>query len=199
VTSVPSVTTWIGLLRQGDPAAAQALWQRYHTRLVHLAHDHLARRVRRVVDAEDVALEAFAGFCAEIARGRFPRVSNREDLWRLLFVLTLRRARDAARHESAERRGGGRVVLAGDLFDLPEADLDRLASPEPDPAWAAAVADEVAVLLAALPDQHLCRIARALLEGHTEVEIAVQLGCSLRTIERTRALIRQFWHERVKT
>jgi DNA-directed RNA polymerase specialized sigma24 family protein len=149
------------------------------------------------VDAEDVALDAFACFCVGIAKGRFPQISNREDLWRLLFVLTLRRVRDAARRESAKRRHSGRVVQAGDLFDLPEADLDRLASPEPDPAWAAAVADEVTVLLAALSDERLRRIALALLEGHTEAEIAVQLGCSLRTIERKRALIRQFWRERV--
>jgi hypothetical protein len=36
------VTTWLHLLRAGDPAAAQPLWQRYYTDLVRLAHAHLA-------------------------------------------------------------------------------------------------------------------------------------------------------------
>jgi DNA-directed RNA polymerase specialized sigma24 family protein len=58
-----SVTTWLQLLRAGDPAAAQRLWERYYADLVRLAHDHLAARVRRGGDAEDVALSAFASFC----------------------------------------------------------------------------------------------------------------------------------------
>jgi hypothetical protein len=32
-----SVTTWIELLRQGDHAAAQPLWERYFQQLVRLA------------------------------------------------------------------------------------------------------------------------------------------------------------------
>src|SRR5262245_40771266 len=55
-----SVTTWLQRLRAGDTAAAQVLWQRYYTDLVRLAHAHLAACVRRTVDAEDIALSAFA-------------------------------------------------------------------------------------------------------------------------------------------
>jgi RNA polymerase sigma factor (sigma-70 family) len=190
-----SVTTWIERLRAGDQTAAAALWQRYYAQMVRLAREHLARRVRAVGDEEDMALSAFASFCAGVAAGRFPSISNRDDLWRLLFTITLRKARDHARREDRQRRGGGRTVGAADLLDLPDADLDHLVGSEPDPAWAAAVADQLAHLMAVLPGDDLRRVAQGHLEGYTAVEIARQLGCSLRTVERKWQVVRQYWRE----
>ena len=42
-----SVTCWIDKLREGDPRAAQAIWQRYFGRLVQLAHQKLQGFPRR--------------------------------------------------------------------------------------------------------------------------------------------------------
>jgi DNA-directed RNA polymerase specialized sigma24 family protein len=193
MTPTPSVTTWIAHLKAGDPDAARALWQRYFTQLVELAGQHLARRVRRAADEEDVALGAFASFCAGAAAGRFPRLDDRHDLWRLLLTLTIRHARQLARRETAQRRDAGRVVAATDLFDLPAADLDRLAGDAPDPALAAEVADELRFLLARLPAEPLRALAADLLAGRTAPEIARRLGCSLRTVERRWQRVRQFW------
>jgi DNA-directed RNA polymerase specialized sigma24 family protein len=184
----PSVTTWVKLLCAGDTGAAQPLWERYFTQLVRLAHDHLAARLRPKVDPEDVALSAFASFCLGAAAGRFPRLEDRHDLWRLLFTLTLRHTADHARRAGRLRRGG-------DLLELSEADLDRLSSEEPDPAWAAAVADELRRLLDLLPGDDLRLLVQARLEGRTFPEIAEQLGGSLRTVERKWQLVREFWLE----
>jgi DNA-directed RNA polymerase specialized sigma24 family protein len=193
MTPSPSVTTWIVRLKAGDPEAAGALWRRYFTRLVELARQHLARHVRRAADEEDAALSAFASFCAGAAAGRFPRLDDRNDLWRLLLTLTIRHARKVARNETAQRRDAGRVVSAADLFDLPDADLDRLAGDEPDPALAAEVADELRFLLARLPSASLRSLVTDLLAGYTAPEIARKLGCSLRSVERRWQRIRQFW------
>jgi DNA-directed RNA polymerase specialized sigma24 family protein len=194
-----SVTTWLQLLRAGDGRAAQPLWERYYAQLVRLAHDHLAARVRRAVDPEDVALGAFASFCQGVAAGRFPRLEDRHDLWRILFALTLRQAADQARREDRQRRGGGRRNPSGarvaDLLALPDADLDRLPGDAPDPAWAAAVADELRHLLELLPGDDLRQLARDRLEGCTLPEIAVRMACSLRSVERKWHLIQQFWVE----
>ena len=179
-----SVTTWLQLLRAGDPAAAQRLWQRYYADLVRLAHAHLAARVRGPADAEDVALSAFAGFCRGAAEGRFPQLNDRHDLWRLLFTITLRHAAGHARREVRERHGGDRRIDVGELDDLP--------GDAPDPAWAAAVADEVRSLLAGLPGDDLRQVTQLRLEGYTLPEIAGQLGRSLRSIERKWTLIRHF-------
>src|SRR5262245_43324907 len=60
--SAGSVTHWLGLLRAGDHAAAQPLWERYFSRLVGLARAKLQGLPRRAADEEDVALSAFDSF-----------------------------------------------------------------------------------------------------------------------------------------
>lgn len=192
VSHSPSVTTSLSLLRAGDPAAAEAVWQRYYAQMVELARQHLARRVRQGADEEDVAQIAFAEFCAGAAAGRYPRLSSRHDLWTLLLTITLRRARDLADHEGRQRRDRGRTAGA-DLLGLPDADLDRLAGDAPDPALAAEIADHVRFLFSHLPGDDLRIVARELLAGYTAPEAARRLGCSLRTIERRWQRIRQFW------
>jgi DNA-directed RNA polymerase specialized sigma24 family protein len=192
--SAPSVTTWLGLLKAGDAAAAAALWNRYYARLIALAHEHLAKHVRRAADPEDIALSAFADFCAGAAAGRFPRLGDRHDLWRLLLTITLRRARSLARHEGRQRRDSRRTRSAADLFALDDADLGRLASDAPDPALAAEVADELQHLLSLLPGDDLRAVARELLAGYTAAESAQRLGCGLRTIERRWQRIREYWN-----
>src|SRR4051794_12636924 len=89
-----SVSRWIGELKGGDPAAAQPLWDRYYARLVRLARVKLRRSRPRGAEAdeEDAALSAFESFCTGMARGRFPQLADRDDLWRLLVVITARKA-----------------------------------------------------------------------------------------------------------
>jgi DNA-directed RNA polymerase specialized sigma24 family protein len=193
MTSSGSVTTWLNQLKAGDCDAAQLLWQRYFARLVNLASQHLARHLRRGADGEDVAAAAFASFCKGVSEGRFPALTNRHDLWRLLLTTTLRQARKLARYETRNRRDARRLVGATDLFDLPQADLDRLASQEPDPALAAEVGDQLRHLLTLLPGDDLRDVARDLLAGYTAAEMAGRLACSLRTVERRWQRIRQYW------
>jgi DNA-directed RNA polymerase specialized sigma24 family protein len=188
-----SVTTWLAHLKAGDAAAAEPLWKRYFAQLVELAHQHLARHVRQASDGEDVAVAAFASFCEGAKAGRFPQLADRNDLWRLLLTITLRRTRNLARHETRDKRDCRRTVRADDLFDLPGADLDRLAADAPDPALAAEVADELRHLLDVLPGDDLRWVARDVLAGYTAVEVAGRLGCGLRTVERRLQRIRQFW------
>jgi DNA-directed RNA polymerase specialized sigma24 family protein len=193
MSPAPSVSTWIAQLKAGDALAADALWERYYTLLVALARQHLSRNVRGMADEEDIALSAFADFCAGVAAGRFPRLSNRHDLWRLLLTITVRKARKLAEYEGQQRRDAGRTVHAQDLFDLAGADLDRLAGAAPDPALAAEVADHLGWLLRTLPQGDLRPVALDLLAGYTAPEIAQRLQTSLRTIERRWQRIRQLW------
>src|SRR6516164_6398408 len=94
-----SVTPWIDRLKAGDPDAAQKLWERYFRRLLGLARRKLGAAPRRAADEEDVALSAFDSFCRAAEQGRFPRLSDRSDLWQLLVLLTARKAFDLAQHE----------------------------------------------------------------------------------------------------
>src|SRR5262249_60269400 len=76
--------------------------------------------------------------------------------------------------------------------------LLRLAAHEPDPAFAAEVADQYRQLLAELPDDRLRTIVTRKLEGFTNEEIAVALDCAIATIERRLHLIRRTWEDKLR-
>src|SRR5262249_41170074 len=99
-----SITIILGPLKEGDPAAVQQVWERYFQRVVGLARQKLEGSPRRVADEEDVALSAFASFCRNAERGRFPELQGRESLWRLLVVITARKASHLRRDQRRQKR-----------------------------------------------------------------------------------------------
>src|SRR5438270_8035524 len=108
-----SVTQFFHQLRAGDAAAARGLWQHFFPRLVGLARHALAGRPQQAADAEDIALSAFASFWQRA--GDFTAVLNRDELWKLLGTITVRKAIKQGRREAADKRGGGRVLGEADL------------------------------------------------------------------------------------
>src|SRR4051794_34702338 len=194
-----SVTLWLGALKAGDLDAAQPLWERYFAQLVRLARARLRAKPRAGADAdeEDAALSAFDSFCDGAAHGRFPRLADRDELWRLLVVLTARKVGAQARRRRRQKRGGGRVLGEVDLLGAdPDGDytgLEQVVGREPTPEFAATVAEEYRRLIDALGDQDLRRIAVWKMEGYSNEEIRQHLGCSLRTVTLKLALIRTLW------
>ena len=194
-----SITRWIGDLKAGDLAAAQPLWERYFDRLVRLARARLlaARRPSAEADEEDAALSAFDSFCAGAVRGRFPQLADRDDLWRLLVLITARKVHAQARRQRRRKRGGGLVRSEADLPDGGEGaggeGLAAAVGAEPTPEFAAMAAEECGRMLAALGDESLRLVALARLEGYTNDEIAERLGCARRTVARRLELIRKTW------
>src|SRR5437016_3224830 len=99
MTEVPSAEL-LARCRQHDPAAAEALFQRYVERLTRLARSRLSRKLAARVDAEDVVLSAFRSFFL-LARGAEIVLRQSGDLWRLLVRITLRKVyRNARRHQA---------------------------------------------------------------------------------------------------
>jgi DNA-directed RNA polymerase specialized sigma24 family protein len=190
-----SVSVWTESLKAGDIAAAEKLWRRYFEALVRLARDRLRGAPRAVADEEDAALNAFESFFRGAAQGRYPRLDDRDDLWRLLVVITEGKAHDQAVRERRQKRGGGKVVgMPGPGADEGRGrDPATIAGGLPTPEFAAMVADEYASLLALLRDDSLRQVARLRMEGYTNEEVADRLGCSLRTVARKLELIRRRW------
>lgn len=188
-----SVTCWITQLRAGDQAAADPLWQRYFERLVAVARARLLRAPRRAADEEDVALSAFHSFCRAAERGRFPKLDDRDDLWRLLVTFTTRKAahllRDGGRLKRVGRTGCG---CAGHA-DNEGVDLELIAGEEPSPDFVAEMAEECRRLLGRLEDETLRSVVVWKMEGYTNEEIAGKLACVPRTVERKLRLIRAIW------
>jgi RNA polymerase sigma factor (sigma-70 family) len=190
----PSVTTWIALLRAGDAAAAQPLWERYFARLVAFARGKLHGVSRRAADEEDVALSAFHSFCQ--AAQRFPRLNDRDDLWQVLVMLTARKAFQERRGQQALKRGGTADAGGPRTAEAPEAvALDEIVGAEPTPEFAVSIAEHFEALLAKLPAEELRQIARLRLEEYSCAEIAERLGCAERTVSRKLVLIRSYWEK----
>jgi len=192
MSSSGNVTHWLRLLRAGEREVVQQLWQRYHRSLLVLARQKLGRLPRAAADEEDVALSAFDSFIRRAEDGRFPQLEDRHDLWQLLIVITTRKVRDLAEHEGRDKRDWRRVQGEAD-GEEDGALIRSLIGREPDPAFAAQVAEECQRLLALLPDHELRRVALFKLEGHTNEEIAAQVDRSLATVERWLNLIRKHW------
>jgi len=198
MSSPGSVSGWIDELKAGEADAAQKLWERYFRRLEGLARSKLGGAACRVSDEEDVALSAFDSFCRQASAGRFPQLLDRDNLWRLLVVITKRKAYDLAQQERRQKRGAGQVLDEAALDrTFPDArtyrGLEQILAQEPTPEFAAQFAEEYQRLLVALGTEELRAVALRKLDGYTNDEIAAQLGCTSRTIERKLWVIRNLW------
>ncbi len=199
-----SVTRWLDGIKAGDDADIQRLWDRYFTRLVRLAGTKLPGHRLRSFDEEDVAISAFHSFCNRAGRGQFPRLDDRADLWRLLAMLTVRKAGITIRQQTRKKRGGTRLVGESALLGPNDASgtggggLAEFLSREPSPEDAVRFTDEYDHLLGKLEDPTLKAVALAKLEGHTSDEIAAELGVTARTVDRKLTLIRAIWEKHVE-
>ena len=146
-----------------------------------------------------MALSAFHSLYQGVREGRFPRLEDRDDLWRLLVHLTACKAVDRHRAENRQKRGGGKVFNEADMIAAGAEDkgnpLDRIIGSEPSPEFAAMVAEEYLRRLDELGDETLRRIAELKLACYSNEEIRQQLGCSLRTVTLKLELIRKKWQK----
>jgi DNA-directed RNA polymerase specialized sigma24 family protein len=198
VANQNSVTIWIDGIKAGDGSDIERLWDRYFERLVRLAAARLPAHSRRSFDEEDVALSAFQSFCDRAGRGQFPQLSDRDDLWRLLATITVRKALDTIRQQSRQKRGGGQVLGESALLVGAGTEGEGLAevlSREPTPDEVAGFAEDYHRFLARLQEPPLRTIALRRLEGQTTREIARALDVSTKTVERKLQLIRAIWSE----
>ena len=195
-----SVTRLIRLLQSEERTvrdmAASLIWQRYFRDLLDLARKNLDKRVRRRTDEEDVLQSMFQSFCARQGRGEFD-LADRDELWRLLVTITLRKARNAARDHHRDRRDIAREqtisAAADDDRSCPDWALELMDASAPSPTEAAVLSEALERRLSSLADPELRQIALARLEGFTNREIADRLDCTERSVERKLERIRSKW------
>jgi RNA polymerase sigma factor (sigma-70 family) len=197
MSSNGSITHWLDRLKAGDRAAVQPLWEHYFPRLVGVARQRLRGAPGLHGYEEDVALSALESFCRHDGQGRFPQLLDREGLWRLLVVITQRKAAHLRRDEARLKRGGAVVTVslpAGD--DDEEALLREMVSREPTPEEAFLMGETYQRLLEALPNEELRTVAVLRMEGCTNQEIAARLGRVERTVKRRLETIRAIWNKK---
>lgn len=196
MTDQEAVTVWLKQLADGDESAIAQLWTEYCDKLLRVARQKLHGAALRVADEEDVALSAIHSFCRGVAAGRYPKLDDRHDLWKILITITARKAFGQLRRQKTQKRGGGEV-RGESVFVRPEAaeerGIEQVLGSEPSPEFAALFTEESERRLAQLDDETLRDIALMKMESYTNEEIAEKLECSVRTVERKLERIRAKW------
>ena len=181
------ITSWLAQLKAGNMKAVQPLWERYYGDLVSVARRYLPHAGD--LDSHLIAASAFDSFYLAAAAGRFPKLDDRSQLWRLLITITERKAYDAIEKHNTQRRGGNRKNLGAKA-------LNPIVSPEPTPEFVLMMVEELEKLLNLLDDDKLRNIAVWKMEGHTNQEIADRLNCALRTVASKLDVIRAIFSRR---
>ena len=194
------LTQWIHRLTDGDPEAAERVWEAYFQKLVQIARKKLSGVTLRAADEEDIALSAMHSFCRGMVQKKFAWVNDSHDLWKLLVTLTARKATAHMRNHFRMKRGGG-AVRGESIFLNHGQDHDSshfhgiadVLGKEPTPELANGVVENCQQLLSLLKDERLHQIAVMTLEGDSPTEIAEKMGCVRRTVERKLERIRDIW------
>ncbi len=139
------------------------------------------------LDADDVVQSTYRSFFVRAAAGQF-ELGASGDLWRLLARMALHKLSHQVGRHTAEKR----AVSAEERLS----ETNDLASREPSPDEAAAVADELELVMRSLNDTER-RTLELRLQGERLEDIAAELGQSERTVRRTLAHVREIMLRRV--
>lgn len=132
-------------------------------------------------------------FFLKVERGGYREVGNRDELWQLLVVITIRKAIVLARREKRQKRGSGLVALESQVGAPGQFHLDDLIGEDLAASFPDFMSQQCRLLIESLADPDLEKIALWKLAGHTNEEIAVKQSCTRVTVQRKLRLIRKIW------
>lgn len=186
-----AVTAWIDQLADGNQQAAEQLWRHISVRLREFARLRLDSRTRRCYDEHDAANSAFHSLCRGLVDGRVA-AENRDALWGLLAVITSRKISEQRRYSNRLKRGGGDA--RGDS-EFGVMGINKVDGSQLTPDVLAEVSESCAQLLDAIPDESMKKIVLLKFQGNKNGEVASELKCTRRTVERKLERIRRIWIE----
>jgi DNA-directed RNA polymerase specialized sigma24 family protein len=195
MSSPGSISVWLAQMKEGEETAIGQLFKRYWPLLVGLARRKLSGTPRRAEDEEDVAQKVFWNFCESLRAGRLPHLANRQELLALLSHITACQAINQIKHEiGVAKRGAGRVQSEDAIGNASERShgLDQVPALAMSPEESAILQDSYRRYMQYLPGS-LREFAELCLAGYTHHEIALQKGCTERTVDRKLALIMAKW------
>lgn len=178
-TAIELLAHW----RNGDEAAAHALFDRYSQRLTALAEQHISAKLGKRLDGEDIIQSVFRTFFQRSADGQW-HVETAGDLWQLLVTITLAKVRSQARKHGAARRD--MTAEADQIGDW----LGEAIAAGPGPVEALILVEQMEAILDGLPATY-SEILTQRLEGRSRGEIAGALGISRHTVYRALDLLRE--------
>jgi RNA polymerase sigma-70 factor (ECF subfamily) len=176
-------------LRAGDEEAARKVFRRFSEQLVALARSRLEGPILQKVDAEDVVQSAFGSFFTRQAEGQFDDLADWDSLWGLLITITLRKCGHKIERFRAASRNVKREVSFQAQTEQANAGWEVMGQ-EPTPSQGAMLRELIERLVGRL-EKHERSIFQLSLQGHTSQEIAAQVGCSERSVQRVMKRVRE--------
>jgi RNA polymerase sigma-70 factor (ECF subfamily) len=165
-------------VRAGDNTAAEQIYTQYAHRVIGLARSRLSPPIKQKEDPDDVAQSVFKSFFRAQQAGHF-QLEDREGLWKILFVITLRKCARRFERYGAKSRDAQREV----------AFMEETAH-DPTPDEAVLLTETVEELLRDLHERERPILVLAL-NGHTPEEISTQIGRTERTVYRVLKRVRE--------
>jgi DNA-directed RNA polymerase specialized sigma24 family protein len=188
-----SITHVFGQMRRGNPNAAGKLLNQFFPRLVGLARKTLDGNPRQVADEQDAAQSAFASFWQRAERGDFGGDLDRNEIWKLLSTITVRKALKQIEREKTQKRGGGRVHAESSLAAMAHAQGGTFGLDQQFGAVPSEEFDLICEELLMQLDDEPRAFALMRLMGYKNREIAKIHDCTERKVERKLQLIRLIW------
>mgnify|MGYP000910526278 CR=1 FL=1 len=200
-----TITGWIDDFKAGDSRAFTSIWDHYFAQLVRMIRARLCASPgpTAVRNEEDIALSVLASLSDGVRADRFPKLDDRDDLWKVLAHLVKCKLSDRRRRLKALKNPDLRTLREADMIATgsssgsgePSTPFGRLLAEGPSPGMAAEMAEQLRLRLDALVKPDARRIAELKLEGYTNEEIAAKLECSLRKVTLRLEYIRETWQE----
>jgi len=159
-----------------NEAAAERLYELYAGRLARVAEKYLNAKLAGRLDPEDVVQSALRTFFRRSSNGELV-IDSSKKLWKLLVLITVRKAQAKARGHTAQKRNARAEGPGGDVS------LGDALSREPGPVEAAIVNDLLEQLMRDLPAVHQS-ILQDRMKGCSADEIAEGLRISRRSVYR---------------
>jgi RNA polymerase sigma-70 factor (ECF subfamily) len=177
-------------LRAGDSNAERRIFEAFAHRLIGLARSRMDGMIQQKEGAEDVVQSALLSFFRRDALKPFD-LSNWDNLWALLTVITLRKCGHKIEYYRAACRDVRRETPADLGSDDSTASWMRIAR-EPSPEEVAALRDTMDELLRGL-DEREQRMVSLALEGYSVPEISRIVGRSEYLVRKVLGQIRSRW------
>jgi RNA polymerase sigma factor (sigma-70 family) len=184
-------------MQKGEDQAFTTFFNRHYDQLVQFASKKLGSFPLRAFDADDVAQSAMKSLFKSLRANRY-EVQNSVELWRILITITKNKLLDRRRRQQTQKRGGGNVrgesiwAQAGEDSGLYE-QQDTRQNMTPDAQ--VELLETTDLLFQRLEDDKTREVARLLLAGYRINDIAEELNCVRRTVERKISHIRELWSE----
>lgn len=159
----------VRLVRDGDSAAAEALYGRYARRMRALVASRLRGPVASRLSPDDIVQSVFRTLFEGVVERAYSAPEGRE-LWGLLCVLALNKVRERVAYHQAARRDVRRTSGC----------VDTLVDEDAETQWLGVEVDDL--LARFRPGDR--EVIHLRMTGYEVTEIADRTGRSLRTVER---------------